>query len=240
MKSTMKGPTRRFTLGAGIRWRRQSRRNLRSSALRVGASSITSVTEIPFPRARSSAASHSSRGSTRFRSRRVRTGVVTGMRSRRTVSRSTSVRDRCTAIPRAGRGWRPIGTVTWIGPGHEGRRSHSSAALRWLSAAPEPHAFTAASQRPYRLRARWPTAYTPRCSRCSRRALTRRWIPGLVRPEARSSAAARTPWSCRASSAIRASAVPVAGLGRIAIQSGHSRGFAPWVPPTGRDWRPVE
>ena len=51
-----------------------------------------------------------------------------------------------------------LGTVTWIGPALGFSSSQSSAALRWLSTAPGPHASTAAIHRASSLSARCPTA----------------------------------------------------------------------------------
>jgi hypothetical protein len=51
-----------------------------------------------------------------------------------------------------------FGVVTWM-IGLELRiRSHSAAALMWLSTAPGPHVFTAASHRPSRVMTLCPTA----------------------------------------------------------------------------------
>ena len=70
-------------------------------------------------------------------------------------SAAVSVELRCSRTPLGA--LRLPRTVTWItAPAR--RRSHAAAAVWWLSAAPSPHASTAAIHRPSRVRIVWPTA----------------------------------------------------------------------------------
>jgi hypothetical protein len=88
------------------------------------------------------------------RSSIVRETVVTGIPS--TTARSSAGScARCAMSPARGR--REAGTVTWGVPS-ERNNAHSTAAERWLSTAPGPAAFTAASHHPSRVSSECQTA----------------------------------------------------------------------------------
>ena len=84
----------------------------------------------------------------------VRAGLVTRIPSCVLTSRQARVLDRCTTIP--GRRRSP-GTVTSNGSSHRLQNPHITIAEPWLSAAPRPHARTAALARSCGVTARRPT-----------------------------------------------------------------------------------
>jgi hypothetical protein len=93
---------------------------------------------------------------TEARSSSPRAGVVTGMPSSRMTSKG--IRVRWIAMPGIARGPR-IGIVTSIGRLSSSSITRQSAQQAWwLSAAPGPHAFTAARQRPRHVRPSCPQA----------------------------------------------------------------------------------
>ncbi len=212
--------------GWGRRWFSQSRLNLRSASLRrnVGSGryaararrrrclprrpgSRASVRSIAF-RSKTRRTSASCRAlaslcslTTSARSTRVRATLVTGMP--RTVERSSGWirRERWTTMP--GLGLRPRGTVT-SNCGEEWSNPVASPAARWLRRAPGPQAITAAIRRESSVRATWPTANTPSCSRNSSLPSTRRRMASFVNPNRPSCRLETTP-CCRLARAASAS-----------------------------------
>jgi hypothetical protein len=172
-----------------------------AGASAIATSAWTSVTRRISARSRTRSSARSV-GSIAETSRIVRVGLVTGMPRSVVVSSAPRLRVRWT------RRWAPrrrLGPriVTSMDTASEARRSHSAAAEAWLRTASGPHARTAASQRPCAPSTGWPTAYTPRRTRCSRPTRTRRAIAASVRPRARSCPRATTPNWDAATSAIR-------------------------------------
>src|SRR5256885_4282978 len=86
---------------------------------------------------------------TAAKSSSVRGTLVTGMPSLVVQSASVSWRVRCTITPSTF-GFLRLGTVTWIAGLDVPMRPHWSTAVRLLSAAPFPHARTAAVRKPSR------------------------------------------------------------------------------------------
>jgi len=126
---------------------------------------------------------------------RVRMGVVAAIRSRSTTWSGGRWERRWMTMP----GLRRLmfsGTEISTGPFVGGSRRQNTAALRWAKAAHGPHAKIAAIHLPYRSSCGRPTAYTPRCTRCSRPFSIRLWIAEDVRPNPSSCGRVTTP-CCR-------------------------------------------
>ena len=179
-RSTSNSPTRVLTSGRGRPAFATTRSSATSSSLRVAVGSQAAK----MSRTASAPARYRTQDSTDRESRRRSASARSRVRSRsrrpRTAARSASVREtvvtgrpaHCVtsvagrrvvswmSIPGGGRTPRRL-VVTSISVRVVALRSHSAAAERCDSAAPAPVARTAASQRPSRRRAVWPTAYTP-------------------------------------------------------------------------------
>jgi len=152
------------------------------------------------------------RSTTSARSSRVRARVVHGMPSTSVTSSGGRDLVRWTSMPLSDRPPRR-GVVTSIAARALLRTPNSAAASRWDSRAPGPHAKTAAIQRPLTVRRGWPTAYTPRCTRCRRPPATRLLTPLEVSPSAINCSNEMTPCWRTAIRAIVRSAAPSPGGG---------------------------
>ena len=110
-----------------------------------------------------------SKSTTSARSKSVRATVVTGipahgrhvLRTQLAAMEPDAHRAASTLAP-------AVGAVTSISRRAGSASPRAPRRCRWLSTAPSPQASTAAIQRPRRLTRRCPTAYTSRCSGCSR------------------------------------------------------------------------
>ena len=119
---------------------------------------------------------------------------------RRRKSSGCSTRVRYTLTP-ATVHFAVAGIVTCGRQSSRGSSPNSISEQWWLSAACEPHAFTAASHRACGVRPAWPTAYTPRWMRCSRPRRSHERTASSLSPHARSSPSDSTPIASAAAAA---------------------------------------
>ena len=146
--------------------------------------------------ASSSARSSSRKGRVSARSSSVRAGVVTATPWCDVTSPPSTVRARWSRSPGRSRRLVPV-LVSSTRAGAGGRSRQRPAAEEWLNHAPGPKASNAATSAPPAGSTGCPSAYTPRCRRCSRPDRTHDAIVPRSPPSSRNCRAATTP-CCRA------------------------------------------